>query len=112
MTMNKLTMKNNKEAIYLAYFEATEELEQLKKQLKPKASLCDITKVINHNLKDEVLSNNIRNIVAFVVSYLIYLYVSGEFAKHKLTYAIKTIEGLFPEPPSLFPVTIKSNENY
>ena len=110
--MTKLTMKNNKQDIYSAYNQVSEELEQLKKQLKPNPSLCDITKTINHNLKDEVLSNNIKTFVALVASYLIYLYVSGEFVNNKMTDAIKRLEGLFPEPPSLFPITTNNYENY
>lgn len=110
--MTKQTMKNNKQDIFSAYIQASEELEQLKKQLKPKPSLCDITKTINHNLKDEVLSNNIKTFVALVASYLVYLYVSGEFINNKLTDAITRLEGMFPEPLSLFPVSIKTNENY
>ena len=112
--MTKLSMKNNKEAIYLAYFEATEELEQLKKAIKPKPSLCDITKTINNNLKDEVLSNHIKTFVALVVSYLVLLYVSGEFVSNKLTDAVTRLNELIPERelPNLFPITTETNANY
>lgn len=109
--MKNLSMKNNKQEIYSAYNLASAELEQLKKQLKPKASLCDITKTINHNLKDEVLADNLQTFVALVASYLVYLYVSGEMINNKLTDALTRLEGLFPEPPSLFPITNNNYEN-
>ena len=78
-----ITIKNKKDEIYDAYLLASEELEQLKKQLKPKPSLPDITKKISYQLQDEVLANSLRHIAMLICSYLVYLYVMGETTRVK-----------------------------
>ena len=91
--MTKISSKSTKAAIYQAYCEIENELQKTKQQLRPKPSLCD---VISHNLKDAVLADHIKTVVAYVLSYLIYAYVAGEFVNNKLTDAIHGITKLTP----------------
>ena len=110
--MNKLTLKNTKQELYSEYCLQQLELDQLKKQLRPKASLSDVTKAISYNLNDDVLSNNIKTFVSFVASYLVYLFVIAETISNKLAITFETFKVLLPESLTLSPITTINHENY
>ena len=80
-----LTMKHKKEELFLAYFEATEELEDLRKQVRPKPTTKEITKAVSLSLTDARLSATLREYVFNVCSILAYIYVAGTITYDYLT---------------------------
>ena len=110
--MTKLNLKNTKQELYSEYCLQQLELDQLKRQLRPKASLSDVTKAIHHNLKDDVLSNNIKSFVSFVASYLVYLFVIAETIFNKVATTIKTLKVLLPQSQNLSLITIRNHANH
>ena len=78
-------MKHKKEELYLAYFETTEKLEELRKQVTPKPTTKQIIRNISLSLTDAKLSETLRQVVFDVCSILAYLYVAGTITYDYLT---------------------------
>ena len=99
--MTKLTMKQNKQDIFSAYNQVSNELEKLKKQLKPKPTTKEITKAVSLSLTDARLSATLRQLVFDVCSILAYIYVAGAISYDYLTKTINQVTELchakFPE---------------
>ena len=92
--MTKLTMKQNKQDIFSAYNQVSNELEKLKKQLKPKPTTKEITKAVSLSLTDARLSATLRQLVFDVCSILAYIYVAGAISYDYLTKTINQVTEL------------------
>ena len=91
---DSLTMKHKKEELFLAYLEATEELEDLRKQVRPKPTTKEITKAVSLSLTDARLSATLRQLVFSVCSILAYLYVAGSISYDYLTKTTNQVKEL------------------
>ena len=87
-------MKHKKEELFLAYFEATEELEDLRKQVRPKPTTKEITKAVSQSLSDAELSATLRQLVFDVCSILAYVYVAGTITYDYLNKLINKVTEL------------------
>ena len=84
--MTKLTLKNNKQELLLAYTQATETIEELQQhQLKTAVIhfIANATAFVLYQLRGDRLGNTMKGIASAIVPVLVFLYVCGEWTATK-----------------------------
>ena len=84
--MTKLSMKSTKQELFLAYFEATETIEQLQQSELKTAVLNSIASAMSfvlYQLRGDKLGETMKRLASAMVPVLVFLFVCGEWTFNK-----------------------------